>query len=553
LSNKLHPVIQEGVDGVSKFLPDTFSKLIILYLQQSHNIHPRPESSVHLAIDEHCVGNLKFVAKGTDQEMFGMDIPDALLTSNILDAPYYKNYLSKVAAFRKQSTTKSTADKPASKKRKVVSTTEVASSGTKKHKTIKTVSKTGSKKTKKVKATVLDDNPHEMLSPTEAADIQKAVEESLKTSETHPGPPLTGVSIKEPVPEKIMPLPDTIGKGKNVVSDEQAAHTLLHISSPASKLKEPRYEFKRRSPESSKPKEVSSEDTLEQPQSHEPLIESSDSESDLNVSKKEKETPITTTGDTTSKDLPPPVFGPTTEPHSTLQDDFVASIYPGVQENLKMKSDEQKLIIEPDTSTGTLSSYKQFDHEFTYGDHDADDNPEGKETAKPTNESEAISMVDVPIEQYESTIPTVTLPIPTNTSSKDTSTAAATTTISPSTVENLSTQVEKPLSTAERANMEIVDIKSTLEKHRGALKDLQKLDLHQVIHHQASRISKLESLNINAKVQDAVDDQVSFAVKQAMDAPLKARFKDLSTYDMKDLLLQRMFQTDHHKEHEAHQ
>lgn len=38
-----------------------------------------------------------------------------------------------------------------------------------------------------------------------------------------------------------------------------------------------------------------------------------------------------------------------------------------------------------------------------------------------------------------------------------------------------------------------------------------------------------------------------------MDAPLKARFKDLSTYDMKDLLLQRMFQTDHHKEHEEHQ
>jgi hypothetical protein len=61
---------------------------------------------VHLASDEHCVGNLKFVAKGTDQEVFGMDIPEAIISSNILDAPYYKSYLNKVAAYRNQSTVK---------------------------------------------------------------------------------------------------------------------------------------------------------------------------------------------------------------------------------------------------------------------------------------------------------------------------------------------------------------------------------------------------------------------------------------------------------------
>ena len=44
-----------------------FTKLIILHLQQTHNLHPRTGSSVHLASDEHCVGNLKFFAKGTDQ------------------------------------------------------------------------------------------------------------------------------------------------------------------------------------------------------------------------------------------------------------------------------------------------------------------------------------------------------------------------------------------------------------------------------------------------------------------------------------------------------
>lgn len=170
----------------------------------------------------------------------------------------------------------------------------MASSGTKKHKRSKTASKTGSKKTKKAQATDADDNPLEILSPTEAADIQKAVEESLKPSETHLGPPLTGVNIKELESGKPQQLPVTIGKGKSVVTEEQAAHTLLHISSPASKLKEPRYEFKKRSPESSKPKEVSSEDTHKQPKSHELFIESSDSESDLNTSKNKEKAPVKT-------------------------------------------------------------------------------------------------------------------------------------------------------------------------------------------------------------------------------------------------------------------
>ena len=54
-------------------------------------------------------------------------------------------------------------------------------------------------------------------------------------------------------------------------------------------------------------------------------------------------------------------------------------------------------------------------------------------------------------------------------------------------------------------------------------------------------------------MRDAIDEQVSAAVKFAMEAPLKARFRDLSTFDMKDLLRQRMFETDQHKAHEAHQ
>lgn len=38
-----------------------------------------------------------------------------------------------------------------------------------------------------------------------------------------------------------------------------------------------------------------------------------------------------------------------------------------------------------------------------------------------------------------------------------------------------------------------------------------------------------------------------------MEAPFKARFRELSTYDMKDILHQRMFETQQHNSHEVHQ
>lgn len=199
------------------------------------------------------------------------------------------------------------------------------------------------------------------MSPTEAADIQKAMEESLKPSGTHPGHPMTGVSIKEPESRKLKQLPETIGKGKSVATEEQAAHTLLHISSPASKTKDLQYEFKKRSPESSKPNVALTEDTQEQSQSQELFIESSDLELEFKASNVEEKSPVTVVSDTildkSTRDSPPHDLAHTTEHHTSLQDDFVASIYPGVQVNLKLESDEQGLTIEPDSSTGTLSSF----------------------------------------------------------------------------------------------------------------------------------------------------------------------------------------------------
>ncbi|GJV51583.1 hypothetical protein Tco_1447324 [Tanacetum coccineum] len=62
----------------------------------------------------------------------------------------------------------------------------------------------------------------------------------------------------------------------------------------------------------------------------------------------------------------------------------------------------------------------------------------------------------------------------------------------------------------------------------------------------------LENLDIPHKVSQAVDEIVTDAVDWAMQAPLRARFRDLPTVDMKEILQQRMFEDDSYKANNVH-
>ncbi|GKE25635.1 hypothetical protein Tco_1441019, partial [Tanacetum coccineum] len=76
-----------------------FTKLIIHHLNTKHNIHPRTGSPIHYSHDDNVLGNLKFI--GNDgREVFGMPIPDALLTDAIKRTPYYGRYLAHVAEYQ---------------------------------------------------------------------------------------------------------------------------------------------------------------------------------------------------------------------------------------------------------------------------------------------------------------------------------------------------------------------------------------------------------------------------------------------------------------------
>nr|GFC35961.1 E-beta-farnesene synthase [Tanacetum cinerariifolium] len=60
-----------------------FTKLINYHLQRKHKFHLRPDSLLHLPNEEPVLGYLKFNAKGTKREVFGMPIPSNLITTDI--------------------------------------------------------------------------------------------------------------------------------------------------------------------------------------------------------------------------------------------------------------------------------------------------------------------------------------------------------------------------------------------------------------------------------------------------------------------------------------
>ncbi|GKC93440.1 hypothetical protein Tco_1158882 [Tanacetum coccineum] len=95
----------------------------------------------------------------------------------------------------------------------------------------------------------------------EEADMQKAVEESLKDAYPARQGPLPPVVFREPEPGKFQPLPEVQGKGKEKV-DEQAAHVLLNLQTPKKKSPAEQYIFQRRTPTTTKPSGLAESSSL---------------------------------------------------------------------------------------------------------------------------------------------------------------------------------------------------------------------------------------------------------------------------------------------------
>nr|GEY74012.1 monodehydroascorbate reductase [Tanacetum cinerariifolium] len=202
-----------------------FTKLIIHHLQRMHRFYPRPDSPLHLPNEEHVLGYLKFSAKGTKREVFGMPIPGSLITADIQEASYYQEYLENVAKHRRYlagetgSDQNSPTPKPTKPARKSKTTTPKAPP--------RTLAKKRS--LKNVVELVAEDEPaKEPQVAAEDTDLQKALEESIKTAYVVvPRGSLSPVVIREPEAGKYQPLPEVPGKGKAKPDSEEESEKVV--------------------------------------------------------------------------------------------------------------------------------------------------------------------------------------------------------------------------------------------------------------------------------------------------------------------------------------
>ncbi|GKC36980.1 hypothetical protein Tco_1049364 [Tanacetum coccineum] len=178
-----------------------------------------------------------------------------------------------------------------------------------------------------------------------------------------------------------------------------------------------------------------------------------------------------------------------------IDEEFTTTAYPNVQENHKLLTEDHVILEEPASSTGTLSSLQNLNKDISFIDQFFMEKPQEEEPGK-TN-AEVQSMV---LALFIKTPPHNNLNNYNNNNSSTTTTS----------------------------------------KH------------HRSDPSSSYRLYKLENLNIPHQVSKVVDEIVTDAVDWEMQAPLRARFRDLITVDMKEILQQRMFEDNTYKTHEVH-
>ncbi|GJW60373.1 hypothetical protein Tco_0109708 [Tanacetum coccineum] len=465
-----------------------FSKVIIYYLASNNNIHRRPDSAVHHTGDDYILGNLKFVPKGESVEVFGMAIPDPLITEAIQQSSYYPKYLKMVAENTKKTPQGSASVQPATQRatpKKPTTTTPV-----KQTKPAPPPSKKPSKrklpqKVRKGKPTFQlvdeDDEAQQESNPQEEgndpelelakklslethqekgegegndADLERAIKLSLDPTFLPQGQaPVGGVTIRDPVSETTPKLHEVVGKGKAVVTEEQVAHSLIDLS----KKKRTTDQFILARRDQTPPDSTTGPSSQHDDDSSEKVIHESSSTSDSERTESDTEAAapkgdkdqdeVDTSTETSGVSIPvsdpekahEALAGPDPEPmkedqtgsdsgklHVSLagpnpehmDDEFLATVYPKVHENLKLITDERVIDDKPESHSGSMSSMKNLDDTFNFGDQFLHDKPTEDDQEKSKVREESDSTIPDSSHQTVTSTPPVIAPFTEVSSSK---------------------------------------------------------------------------------------------------------------------------------------
>ncbi|GKE10277.1 retrovirus-related pol polyprotein from transposon TNT 1-94, partial [Tanacetum coccineum] len=315
------------------------------------------------------------------REIFGMPIPDALLTDEIKGAPYYGNYQEHVAKYQQF------LDAERGKAKEGRATESSDATKVTKPKAAK-VTKTAAKRSKgglvgkrrKSKSPLkLVDEPSDEGYPVEEpahtdeeADLQRALKLSLKEQAERTHGPARLVVLREPDSGKYQSLPETPTKKSPIdqfifqrCPTMHTEHT-GHADSPSLDAELPLIDSKMESDEEVRAGSNLGDALESQPQpSHGVHTGPNHEHMDLEAI------------DASSQQKP-----------EQIDEEFTTTAYPNFQENLKLSTKDQVILEEPASSTGTLSSLQNLKKDLSFTDQFFIEKPHKEESGKTNAETD---------------------------------------------------------------------------------------------------------------------------------------------------------------------
>ncbi|GJV59176.1 hypothetical protein Tco_1465276 [Tanacetum coccineum] len=208
-----------------------------------------------------------------------------------------------------------------------------------------------------------------------------------------------------------------------------------------------------------------------------------------------------------------------------MDEGFNTTAYPNVLENLKLPTQDQVILEEPASSTGTLSSLQNLDKDLSFTYQFFVENPHEENSGKMNAETEVQSMFSVPIHQDTSSVPpmtTLVIDLTTMQSDSPLLTSTATTSIITTTTTTIPLTPQPQQSTTD---LILIHRIGELEQHM--------VDLLQ------------DNLSMGKGWTNMEHGYTTWRISIF---PIR----DLPTVDMKEILQQRMFEDDSYKANNVH-
>ncbi|GJU86748.1 hypothetical protein Tco_1294294 [Tanacetum coccineum] len=307
-------------------------------------------------------------------------------------------------------------------------------------------------------------------------------------------------------------------EGKGIISDERAAQSLLDLQNPKKKSTTIQYIFQRRTlvtqdastRPSTQPQDDTSANVVLDTLSPTDAKTGADTKKSTNKGQAGLERVLMEEDQAGSNPRQSYVVqtGPNLEP---MHQDFFATVDPQVSESLKLTIEEHVHIENPPSSSGTLSSIKNLDDAFTFGDQFLNEKPSEEEPSTANVETKVESIVTVPIHQASSIVPPLSTPIIDLTPPNLVSPPIQAPTIIATTATTITTTLPLP---------------PPLQQQRTTDPELAN-----------------HNHDLYSKINKYANDVVKEAIHNAHQALIRERFRDLSEFEMKEILHDRMVET----------